>query len=142
MTSIDTRIQMLNLRAPDEATGQRISTLVEEAIRMAALDADIPVCVFVVCQLDLSSLPRAAPPAVLAHAIDVAVERVVANAVAAEDPGASAAPMVCFKNDNSVVLALAQRIASNRPSAEWFWPADGKDWPPRAPDAREIQLHE
>ena len=140
MTSIDTRIQMLNLRAPDEATGQRISTLVEEAIRMAALDADIPASVFVVRQLDLSSLPRAAPPAVLAHAIDVAVERVVANAVAAEDPGASAAPMVYFKNDNSVVLALAQRIASNRPSAEWFWPAVVKDWPPSAPVERAIPL--
>jgi hypothetical protein len=140
MNPIDTRVQMLALRAPDEATAQRISALVEEAIRMTAANADIPGSVFVVRQLDLSAIPRAASPAVLSHAVDVVVERVVANAVSADDPNAATAPMVYFKDDSSIVVALAQRVATNRPATEWFWPSVVKDWTPATPVDRAISL--
>jgi hypothetical protein len=140
MTSIDTRVQLLNVRAPDEATAQRIGTLIEETIRMAAVDLDIQGQVLVVRQLDLSVLPRAAPPAAVAHAVEAAVQRVVANAVSGDEPAAATAPMVYFKNDSSVVLALAQRVASNRSSAEWFWPSVVKGWTPNAPLDRAISL--
>jgi hypothetical protein len=144
LTSIDGRVQTLNMRAPDEATAQRVAALVEELIRMAAIDAEIPGGVLVVRQLDIGAIPNAAPlvnlPPSIAATVRAVVERVAANAVSGDHPAAATAPMVYFKDDSSVVLALAQRVAANRPTTEWFWPSLVKGWTPNTPVDRAITL--
>ena len=140
MISIDGRVQTLNMQAPDDATWQRVATLVEEAIRSAALDAELPGRVFVVRELDVGNIARAASPQSLALAIEGAVERVTSQAVSGDDPAAAVAPMIYFKDDASVVLSLAQRVASNKPATEWFWPSIVKGWTPNTPAERAIPL--
>jgi hypothetical protein len=138
--SIDGRVQTLTMRAPDDATWQRVAELVEEAIRTAALDAELPGRVFVVRQLDIGTIARSPSPQSLALAIQAAVERVTAQAVSGEDPAASTAPMIYFKDDTNAVLSLAQRVATNKPSTEWFWPSVVKSWTPSMPPERAIPL--
>src|SRR4051812_33577026 len=128
------------MRAPDDATWQRVAELVEEVIRTAALDAELPGRLFVVRQLDIGTIARSPSPQILALAIQTAVQRVIAQAVSGENSAASTAPMIYFKDDTSAVLSLAQRVASNKPTTEWFWPSVVKSWTPSLPAERAIPL--
>ena len=140
MPTIVGRVQTLNMRAPDEATAQRVLALIEEAIRTATLAGEMPGRVVVIRQLDVGTIPQAASPANLALAVQAAVQHVASNAVSGDDPAAATAPMIYFKDDATVVLSLAQRVANAQPTTEWFWPSVVKDWTPNAPIDRAIPL--
>ena len=68
MPPIDTRIQLVHLRAQGEAaattapTTQRITQLLHEAIRSAALEVALPGKVFVVRELDAGTIARLPTP--------------------------------------------------------------------------------
>lgn len=140
MTGIERVVQMLNVRAPDSATAQQVTTLLEEALRMATSSGDIPGKVLVIKSLDLDAIPRAGSQVAVARAVDAAVERVVSNAVRGDDPAASDAPMVYFADEADVVQSLAERVANNKPATEWFWPSIVKGWTPNPPTERAIAL--
>jgi hypothetical protein len=95
-------------------------------------------------QLDLDAMipttMAASAPATLRQVVETVVQRMASQAVSADDPAAPVAPMVYFKDDASVVLSLAQRVASNKPTTEWFWPSVVNGWTPNAPVERAIPL--
>jgi hypothetical protein len=140
VTSIDGRISLPIVRGIDEASTQRLATLFQEAVRSASLDGLIPGKVVVVKQVDLSGLIPAPTPSNLPQIVETVVQRMVATAASAEDPAAATAQMVYFKDDSAVIQSLAQRVASNKPTTEWFWPSVVKGWTPNTPVDRAIPL--
>jgi hypothetical protein len=140
MTTIDRRVQLLNVRAPDEAGAQRATTLVEDALRTATFAGELPGRVVVIRKLDVGVIPPSAPPASVALVVEAAVQRLASSAVRGDDPSAATAPMVYFEDDADVVISLAQRVASNRPTTEWFWPSVVPGWSASAPAERAITL--
>lgn len=131
---------MVNLRAPDEATAQRVSSLIEEAVRTAMIDGDMPGRVVVIRDLDLAAIPAPATPARIASLVDAAVARIATDAVHGNDPAAAMTPVIYFENEAAVVVSLAQRVAANKPATEWFWPSVVKGWTPNMPAERAIPL--
>ncbi len=140
MTTIAGRVQTLNMRAPDEATAQRVMALIEGAIRTATIAGGMPGRVVVIRQLDVGTILQAASPASIALAVETAIQRVVSNAVSGDDPAAATAPMIYFKDDATVILSLSERVANGKPTTEWFWPSLVKGWTPNTPTDRAIAL--
>lgn len=128
------------VRGIDEASTQRLATLFQEAVRSASLDGLIPGKVVVVKQVDLSGLIPSPTPSNLPQVVETVVQRMVATATSAEDPAAATAQMVYFKDDSAVIQSLAQRVASSKPTTEWFWPSVVKGWTPNTPVDRAIPL--
>jgi hypothetical protein len=140
MTAIDGRVQLPGLPASDEAMAERLLALVDDALQALATSNELPGRVVVVRQPDVSTIARPVSPARMAQIVQAEVERVVSQAVRADAPAAASAPMVYFRDEADVVRTLAQRMATNRPTTDWFWPSVVEGWTPSAPPERAITL--
>lgn len=141
MTAVDGRVHLASMPANDQAMAERIMALVDDALRAIAAAGDLPGRVVVVRPLDVATLPQQpASPARIAELVRAEVAQAVSTAVRGDDPKAAAAPMVYFKDEPHVVEVLTQRVATNQPSTEWFWPSVVKGWTPSAPPERTIPL--
>ena len=138
LTTIEGRVQLHNVS--DAALAQRLTVIAEDVLRALSTSGELPGRVVVARQLDVASVLQPASPARIAQLIKAEVERVALDAVRGDDPASATAPMVYFKDEADVVRSLAQRVASNKPTTEWFWPSVVKGWAPNAPPERAITL--
>src|ERR1044071_3165353 len=113
MNTIDGRLQLLNLAAPDEATVQRVTALLEDVMRTLTASSEVPGRVVVIRQLDVDAVPPAATPEAAARIVERAVQRILPNAAHGDAPAAATAPIVYFAHEAEAVVALARRVATN-----------------------------
>jgi hypothetical protein len=128
MQSVDRRVRTLRLRAPDQPRARRGAILVEDALRTATIAGAAGARVLVIRRLDLGAISSAGSPASVALALERQVQRVAAQAVHGESPGAGMAPAVFFRDEVEPLTALARRVALGRPPSEWFWPLVVSGW--------------
>jgi hypothetical protein len=140
MTAIDGRTQLLGPLGSDEAMAERLMAIVDDALRALTTSNELPGRVVVVRQTSIDTIPQTVPPARVAQIVRTEVERMVSSAVRGDHPAAASAPMVYFKDQMEIVRTLAQRVATNKPTPEWFWPSVVKGWTPSAPPERAIPL--
>jgi hypothetical protein len=115
------QVQRLHLRAPDETLARRGVRLLEDALRTASLpDAGAQVLIF--RRLALGRFSAKISPQALALALERRIAALRGVAVHATDPLAEHAVVVWFRDALEAHTLLAQRIAEDTPTREWFWP--------------------
>lgn len=133
MTATQRHVRQLRLRAADETSIRRGAILVEDAMRTVSLPALNGGRVIVLRRLDLGRIDPTRSPAALAGRIERIIRDAAAFAVPASSAAAKSAEAVWFPDAFSPVVELAARVASNRTTAEWFWPRAVPRWRPGQP---------
>lgn len=140
MTTADRRVRALRVRAPNEDQARRAAIVAEDALRTATFPGDAGGRVVFIRRLDVGVIPRGSPPSSVALAMEAAVQRMAADAVHAEAPGARDAVMVYFRDESEPIVALSRAIADGRRADGWFWPLAVRGWSPAASPAESARL--
>ncbi|HEY4241155.1 MAG TPA: hypothetical protein VGM88_15135 [Kofleriaceae bacterium] len=117
----DARVARLTLRAPDEALVRRGAILVEDAMRIATLEAAGERRLLIVKHFDLGEIAADAAPHTIALQIEQRLAGVRLSAVPATSPTAVAAAAVWFADEPTAIAELVRRIVGGPQPSEWFW---------------------
>lgn len=118
----DRRVGRVRLRAASEDDVRPAVALLTDALRTATLPGADEARLVVIRRLAVGPIRLRVSPSSLALQLTQAAERVAAEAVPWDAPGAGAAAAVRFPDRAEPLVMLARLLAGRRPADQWFWP--------------------
>lgn len=112
-------VRTVHLRSPDEALIHRGAVLLEDALHTASFPESGRL--LLVRSLDVGKIHSQQSSATLALVLEQRLGQIGMTAVHAEDPAASGAVAVYFRDQVEPYLCLAVRLANHLSTDEWFW---------------------
>jgi len=127
------RVGRLRIRGTADGVVRHAAVLLSDALSTASLPGADEQRLVVIRRLPLGriSLPASSPS--LALLIERTSRDVLSAAVGYDAPSAAAANAVAFRDRGEAIVALARRLATDRPADEWFWPKVIEGWRADAP---------
>ncbi len=122
------RVRRVRLAAPRPELVRRGAVLLEDALHTASIPGGSGGRLVLVRRLDVGRIHPHAPPSTLALAIEARLREVELTAVHADDPAASSASAVWFRDASEAYALLAVRLGSGRAADAWFWPSAVPGW--------------
>jgi hypothetical protein len=122
------RVRRVRLAAPHPELVRRGAVLLEDALHTASIPGGSGGRLVLVRRLDVGRISPHAPPSTLALAIEARLREVELTAVHADDPAASTASAVWFRDAAEAYALLAVRLATGRAADAWFWPSAVPGW--------------
>lgn len=121
-------VRKLRLTCAREADAAHGRVLLEDALRTASLGDETEF--IVVRRLNLGHLSPRATATDWSRTLETTCQEILPTAVRYDRPGAARASAVSFPHRHEPWFAMAERTATGRPHAEWFWRPALPGWTP------------